>query len=129
MRIWLPTFFLVTLAGVALAQQPSPAPLFQEGKLIFEDNCAQCHRMGGEGLPGTFPALNGDPFVTGDPGPVIATVLNGRKGKLGQMPTWKDKLDDAQVAAVVTYVRGAWSNRAPGVTPQAVAAVRRQGGK
>jgi hypothetical protein len=83
-----------------------------------------CHRLGGEGLPGTFPALNGDPFVVGDPKAVMATVLNGRKGKLGQMPTWKDKLTDQQIAAAVTYIRQAWSNRAPGVTPEMVAALR-----
>ncbi len=48
---------------------------------------------------------------------MIATVLNGRKGSLGQMPVWKDKLDDQQIAAVVTYLRQAWSNRAAGRHP------------
>ena len=98
--------------------------MFRQGKQVFEDNCAQCHRANGEGLPGTFPALNGDPFVTGDPAPVLATVLNGRKGKFGQMPTWKDRLDDVQVAAVVTYIRQAWSNQASGVSPATAAKIR-----
>ena len=57
---------------------------------------------------------------------MIATVLKGLKGSLGQMPAWKDKLDDQQIAAVVTYLRQAWSNRAPAVTPAMVAATRRQ---
>jgi len=114
---------LALLAGAALAQTPT-SPLFSEGQKVFEDNCAQCHRLGGDGLPGTFPALNGDPFVVGDPKAVMATVLNGRKGKLGQMPTWKDKLTDQQIAAAVTYIRQAWTNRAPGVTPEMVAALR-----
>ena len=100
------------------------ATLFKQGQEVFEDNCAQCHRANGEGLPATFPALNKNPFVLGDPKPVIATVLNGRKGNLGQMPAWKDKLDDQQIAAVVTYIRQAWSNRAPAVTPAMVAATR-----
>jgi mono/diheme cytochrome c family protein len=78
------------------------------------------------GLPGTYPALDGDPFVTGKPGPVIATVLNGRKGDLGEMPSWKDKLDDQKVAAVVTYIRHAWSNKAPGVTPALAAEIRKK---
>ena len=55
---------------------------------------------------------------------MIATVLNGRKGSLGQMPTWKDKLDDQQIAAVISFIRQAWSNRAPAVTPAMVAATR-----
>jgi mono/diheme cytochrome c family protein len=55
---------------------------------------------------------------------VVATVLNGRKGNLGLMPTWKDKLDDQQIAAAVTYIRNAWSNEAPPVTPDMVTAIR-----
>ena len=110
------------LGGVALAQGQGDA--VQRGQAVFEDNCAQCHRSNGEGLPAAFPALNKNPFVLGDPKPVIATVLNGRKGSLGQMPTWKDKLDDGQIAAVLTYIRQAWSNRAAPVTPAMVAAAR-----
>jgi len=114
---------LLLLLGTAAWSQ-GPEEQFRQGKEIFEENCSQCHRLNGEGLPGTFPAHQGNPFVLGDPAPVIATVLNGRKGKLGQMPTWKDKLDDRQVAAVVTYIRQAWSNRAPAVTPAMVAKIR-----
>ena len=108
--------------GSAWAQ--GEGDLVKQGQKVFADNCADCHRLNGKGLPGTFPAHDGNPFVVGPPGPVIATVLNGRKGDLGQMPTWKDKLDDQQIAAVVTYIRQAWSNRAPGVTPAMVAATR-----
>ena len=113
---------LAFLGGSAWAQ--GEGDLVKQGQQVFEDNCAQCHRANGEGLPATFPALNQEPFVIGDPQPVIATVLNGRKGSLGQMPAWKDKLDDQQIAAVVTYIRQAWSNRAAAVTPAMVAAGR-----
>jgi mono/diheme cytochrome c family protein len=110
------------LGGGALAQSQGDAG--HRGQEVFEDNCAECHRANGEGLPATFPALNKNAFVVGDPKPVIATVLNGLKGSLGQMPVWKDKLDDQQIATVVTYLRQAWSNRAPAVTPAMVAATR-----
>jgi len=113
---------LAVLGGSALAQGQGGA--LQSGQAVFEDNCAQCHRSNGEGLPATFPALNKNASVVGDPKPVIATVLNGRKGSLGRMPGWKDKLDDGQIAAVVTYIRQAWSNRAAAVTPAMVAAGR-----
>jgi mono/diheme cytochrome c family protein len=121
-----PVIFLCLglLGGVALAQGQGQDDPVQRGQAVFEDSCAQCHRANGEGLPATFPALNKNPFVLGDPQPVIATVLNGRKGNLGRMPGWKDKLDDQQIAAVVTYIRQAWSNRAPAVTPAMVAATR-----
>lgn len=120
-RLWLAGLMLA--AGGAWAQEP--ADLVKQGQQIFADNCTDCHLKTGQGLPGTFPALDKDPFVVGDPKPVIATVLNGRRGTLGQMPTWKDKLDNQQVAAVVTYIRQAWSNRAPAVTPEMAAEVRK----
>ena len=110
------------LGGAALAQGQGDAR--QRGQEVFEANCAQCHRSNGEGLPATFPALNKNAFVLGDPKPVIAAVLNGLRGNLGRMPGWKDKLDDDQIAAVVTYLRQAWSNRAAPVTPAMVAAMR-----
>jgi mono/diheme cytochrome c family protein len=113
---------LVLLMGGAWAR--GEGDLVKQGQKVFADNCADCHRLNGKGLPGTFPAHDGNPFVVGPPGPVIATVLNGRKGDLGPMPTWKDNLDDQQIAAVVTYIRQAWSNRAPAVTPAMVAATR-----
>jgi cytochrome c oxidase subunit 2 len=119
---------LLFLAGLALlvgsAWAQAPGDLVKQGQEVFENHCADCHRTNGQGLPGTFPAHDGNPFVVGPPGPVIATVLNGRKGNMGQMPAWKDKLDDRQIAAVVTYIRQAWSNRAPAVTPAMVAATR-----
>jgi mono/diheme cytochrome c family protein len=122
MRLLLILASLALLGGSAWAQ--ASGDLFKQGQEVFEDNCADCHRLNGKGLPGTFPAHDGNPFVVGPPGPVIATVLNGRKGMLGQMPSWKDKLDDRQIAAVLTYLRQAWSNRAPAVTPAMVAPTR-----
>jgi cytochrome c6 len=124
MRTLLILMVLALLLGSAWAQA-SGDPL-KPGQEVFEENCAQCHRANGEGLPATFPALNKNPFVLGDPKPVIATVLNGRKGILGQMPTWKDKLNDQQIAAVISFIRQAWSNRAPAVTPAMVVAARSQ---
>jgi cytochrome c6 len=124
MRLLLILASLALLVGGAWAQVEGD--LARQGQEVFAENCAQCHRANGEGLPATFPALNENPFVLGDPKPVIATVLNGRKGDMGQMPTWEDKLDDQQIAAAVTYIRQAWSNRAPAVTPSMVAATRRK---
>lgn len=102
----------------ALAQ--GPEALFKEGQKVFENNCADCHRMNGQGLPDKFPALDKNPFVLGDPAKVIDTVLQGRKGKLGQMPAWKDPFKDRQAAAVITYIRQGWSNKGGLVTTETV---------
>lgn len=97
------------------------APAFAETpQSLFADNCSACHQVTGKGVPGAFPALAGDKFVLGDPTPMIHVVLNGRAG----MPSFKADLTDADIAGIVSYVRGAWGNKAKPVTAAEVAAVR-----
>ena len=112
------TMMAAWLSPPALAQ--GPEALFKEGQKIFENNCADCHRTNGQGLPDKFPALDKNQFVLGDPARLIDTVLQGRKGKLGQMPAWKDTFNDQQAAAVITYIRQGWSNKGTAVTPDAI---------
>ncbi|MFZ2088489.1 MAG: cytochrome c [Desulfobaccales bacterium] len=114
---------LLLAASVALGQGGDD--VLKKGQEVYEANCADCHRTNGEGLPVKFPALKGNTFVTGDPKPVIDILINGRKGKLGQMPAWKDHLDDAQIAAAISYIRNAWGNQAPAIKPEDVAPARK----
>lgn len=117
-------FCLILLTAAARAQEKPE--LFQEGQKIFTSTCADCHRSNGEGLPDTFPALKGNSFVMGDSNPVIRTILEGRKGKIGRMPAWQDRLNDQQIAAVATFIRNNWGNQAEAVTPAMVAKNRKQ---
>ena len=87
---------------------------------LFNDNCSACHQTTGKGVKGAFPALAGDPFVQGDAGPVMATVLAGRAG----MPSFKDDINDADLASILTYVRTSWGNKGKPVTPADIAAAR-----
>lgn len=112
--------FTVFVCWASLALAQGPEKQIQEGKKLFEGTCADCHRINGQGLPDKFPALAGNSFVVGDPTKVIDTVLNGRKGKLGQMPTWKGTFNDQQIAAIISYVRQAWSNKAAPITADMV---------
>lgn len=114
--ISLALFFGWTAPG----QAQGPEKQFQEGKKLFDGTCADCHRINGQGLPEKFPALDKNPFVSADPAKVIDTVLKGRKGKLGLMPAWQETFNDQQVAAVITYVRQAWSNKGSIVTAELV---------
>ncbi|AVR98581.1 c-type cytochrome [Pseudoduganella armeniaca] len=91
-----------------------------DGKAVFQKNCAACHQASGKGIPGAFPALAGNAFVQG-PGQDAATVL--LKGR-GGMPDFSASLSDADIAAVLTYVRASWGNGAGALTEQQVAALR-----
>lgn len=101
------------LAVPALASAATP-------QSQFLDNCSACHQATGKGVKGAFPALAGSPLVQGDPKIVITTVLNGRAG----MPAFKDDLTDADLAAILTYVRGSWGNKASAIKPAEVVAAR-----
>lgn len=51
---------------------------------------------------------------------VVAQILIGR----GQMPPFRDKLSDEQIAAVAQYIRTNWGNEFGPVTPREVAETR-----
>lgn len=123
-------------------QPPSPeirpayldAARLRHGQVIFEDTCSACHGMAGEGTPRYFPPLRGDANLQqSDPTTTINYILNGVRGTPTDarptglaMPAYGWKLDDAEVAAVATYVRNAWGNRAPAVASHQVAGLRRR---
>lgn len=86
-----------------------PETLIQQGKALYTTNCAPCHRANGEGNLNRFPALNGNALVTAqDPEGLIRTVLYGR----GVMPSYMHALTEPEIAAVLSYIRNAWSNEA-----------------
>ncbi|MGB8520169.1 MAG: c-type cytochrome [Candidatus Tumulicola sp.] len=102
-----------------------------DGKAVFALNCAACHGANGQG-GGPYPPLANNPAVNAvDSAGVIQVVLNGRTGPItvngaqygGNMPSWRE-LSDADIAAVLTYVRSAWNNSAPAVSADQVAAAR-----
>ncbi len=105
------------------------------GGAVYAAHCASCHGPNGEGVPGVFPPMKGDPVViAAAPSRHIAIVLFGLKGEEingvrygAAMPEHEDELSDADIAAVVNHERTSWGNSAPQVTAQDVAAVRKQG--
>jgi cytochrome c6 len=121
--ILLTTITLLTLGATALLGQGDP---LAEGRELFESVCADCHRTNGEGLPPTFPALNRNPLVTGDPAGVVSVILTGRKGKGATMPAWRERYDDRQLSAIVTYIRQAWDNKADAVSPELIGKIRKR---
>jgi mono/diheme cytochrome c family protein len=64
--------------------------------------------------------LAGSHLVQGDGKFVAATVLAGRSG----MPAFKDDLSDADLSALLTYVRSSWGNKGKPLTVADVAAAR-----
>ena len=101
--------------------------LKQRGEKVYTANCAACHQANGKGVPGAFPPLDGDPIVNGPRAAQINVVLNGKIDGALQMPAWKAVLSDTEIAAVITYTRNNWSNKAQEniVQPAEVLAARK----
>jgi mono/diheme cytochrome c family protein len=108
------------------------------GKRLFTQNCAVCHQQTGLGVAGQFPPLAGSEWVLsqdwhGD-NHIVRIVLHGFhepvtvKGEQfnNVMAPWGKVLKDEQIAAVLTYVRNEWGNKAPPITKEFVSKIREE---
>lgn len=103
-----------------------------DGAAIFAARCAACHQPEGTGLSGAFPPLAGSNWVIGSDASAVQILLHGVQGALtvngigynGVMPTFGDQLSDEEIAAVLTYIRGQWGNKAGPVGADLVGAQR-----
>ncbi|HTO50438.1 MAG TPA: cytochrome c oxidase subunit II [Burkholderiales bacterium] len=86
------------------------ADLRARGEKVYAANCVACHQANGMGVPNAFPALAGSKIVNGPKGDQITIVLNGKQGTA--MQAFGKTLSDTDLAAVITYTRNAWSNKA-----------------
>lgn len=149
---WLPRTLETAIAhlnGLSVAQKKeedikssltgSDRELFVLGKEIYakEGLCSTCHQADGGGLTASeFPPLRGTPWVTGSPERLIKLVLKGLMGPMeiagrkysGQVPMTPHEgmLNDTEVAAVLTYVRNSFGNKAAPISPDLVKIVREE---
>lgn len=116
---------LTGLAGCGSGSAPA-----DRGARLYMVHCASCHQRDGRGRPGAEPSLAGSPVVAGDAQPLAQWLLFGeppagltRSRGFVRMPpfAW---LSDADLAAVLTYVRGQFGNAAAAVAAEEVAAAR-----
>ena len=99
--------------------------------------CMACHGANGEGGP-VGPPLAGSDWVTGPVSNLIRIQLRGLTGPItvsGKPYTFPAPMaplsyqTDEQVAAVLTFVRNSFGNKAPAVLPEQVKMLRPEVGK
>lgn len=113
--------------------EPPPEALMRLGGRLYGQHCADCHGKDGRGAAGedggpAWPALAGNRTLQlANPVNAIRIVLNGgfAPSTAGNprpygMPPYSPVLNDAEVAAVVSYARASWGNAARMVTPAEV---------
>jgi mono/diheme cytochrome c family protein len=123
--------YLKSLPSGTAAARPAAPPaeaVAKLGRALYEKHCADCHGAGGNGNAPAYPALAGNRALTmAEPVNAIRIVFNGgfAPATAGNprpygMPPYSPVLSDAEVAAVVSYVRSSWGNAAGAVTPAQV---------
>ena len=111
------------------------AAMLAQGKKNYDAICGTCHGPDGLGKPGQAPPLSGSEWVIAKGHSRLARIpllgLNGPitiKGEQMSFPSGMAAmgaaLSDADLAAVLTYIRGSWGNKADEVTADDVKAVR-----
>ncbi|HCF1031834.1 TPA: cytochrome c [Pseudomonas aeruginosa] len=106
------------------------------GAALYVDNCGACHRTDGKGYARVFPALAGNPVVTGsDPTSLVHIVLKGgtlpathQAPSSFTMPPFGWRMNDQEIADVVNFIRTSWGNQAPSVSVDEVKRLRKDTG-
>lgn len=117
------------------AYQPKSgeAAALARGKVVYESVCGICHGADGLGKPGQAPLLAGSEWVTAKGFNRLAHIpLMGVSGPIQvagkdwnmNMAAMGAALPDDDLAAVLTYIRGAWGNKASPVTGEDIKKIR-----
>jgi mono/diheme cytochrome c family protein len=126
--------YLKSLTDVSDPPAPLGArdPRMVAGQAIYRDQCSACHGLDGHGTPQLFPSIADSSVVQAeDPSTLVRIVLRGTRSVATAaeptapgMPSYGWQLDDAEVGAVLTYIRNAWGTGASAVSADVVANAR-----
>lgn len=108
------------------------------GKVIYDQLCFACHGADGkgtpmEGKPGELlaPSFAGAPRIVGAGGSAVRVILHGMTGMVdgkeyeGLMVPMGTN-EDQWIADATTYIRNSFGNAAPAISPEFVAALRKE---
>lgn len=91
---------------------------FNQGELLYEKNCSNCHQKGGEGLARLYPPLKNSDYLKNHLNESICIIRYGKKGQIivngkefnqpmPPIPT----LTDLEIAEIATYIYNAWDQK------------------
>lgn len=127
--------YLKSLPASPLPKVTKPgAAVMAAGSLLYDVHCGTCHLPSGLGSADTGPPLAGSAVVLADdPASLINVTLYGAQlpesapssewlaRRWHAMEAFGEKIDDEEIAALLTYVRGSWGNHAEVVDARQVA--------
>ena len=106
------------------------------GKSIYLSYCSTCHGKEGEGTTNIAPPLAGSELLIGEPQTPAKILLDGLTGPItingvsysfsNSMPGLRNNIEtnNGDIAAILTYVRNAFGNKASAITVEQVGKTR-----
>lgn len=111
--------------------------IYEKGREIFEREgfCGTCHQNDGQGLQTVgYPPLAGSEWVLEDNERLIKLTLKGLYGPITvkgkdynpavPMTPYEGLMNDEETAAVLTFIRNSWGNKAAPISPEQVNQIR-----
>jgi mono/diheme cytochrome c family protein len=128
----LPRAFVVVAAAAIGSCTQGVAPAVgggaaDRGAQLFSGSCSACHQADGHGMTNVYPSLAGSALALGDPAALARWVIKGERppsmppGRYASLMPAFGWLKDADAAALLTYVRSNFGNRASAVDAATVA--------
>lgn len=116
--------------------QPAAAKIGQgseAGRITYLDQCSACHERDGAGKPHVAVAMRDNATLRQTDGKnLIVSVLDGLPAQqfpgnesMQSMPGFADRLDDAQIAELVNYLRVTWGGLPADITAEQVKTLRK----
>jgi mono/diheme cytochrome c family protein len=115
----------------AQAQAQAPADEAARGRRLYAEHCADCHGPQGQGVPGRYSPLAGNPSVTQpDVRNLVQMLQHGgfapatraHPRPFGMPP---QELNVAETTALLNHLRQSWGHRSPAVAEVDVIRLRR----
>lgn len=105
--------------------------MVEAGEKVYNLYCSTCHQRDGRGDGNRFPPISESKMVNGRNKALIELILKGMEGPViiqglaynGVMPA-HDFLSDAEVSALLTFIRKNFGNNSQSISPKEVEKVR-----
>ena len=104
----------------------------ERGRALYGEYCLSCHQADGTGVPGLYPPVTPNEWISGEKDPLIRLMIEGLSGPIevnGEPYSFEmaahDYLSDQEIADILTFLRSSFGNSSGPVTPEDVSIVRK----
>lgn len=92
-------------------------PPYEQGEILYQNFCGNCHMEDGKGLQGIIPPLAGADYVKHHPAGVACAIRKGIEGEIMVNDTLYNQpmaaikaLNDVEITNIINYICQAWGN-------------------